>query len=612
MKTINKLVVLAGMVLLTGLATSCQNEDLAAADSGQPLPLSLSATLANGQGSAVLTRAGEENTVAMSIPDGTKLYANYFKTAEGIKGASRQSAIYTTTRQVDGNGAVSYSLALNDGYKNIIDYTRGKDYTLTSYSGNIFTISQPCTDGTAGNYDVPFYSVISNVEADPAITANSATGTATHTLRLKLQFAGMRFLFKLADDVKLAGYTAQFTDFTPMMGDISDPVFMADRRASLAATSCAVLGFVNPNNAVSGGATAGILTVKYTNATEGTTEERKLRICLPSAGIATPEAGKLYTYNVTIDRKEALTAQTVGIATFITANGNGYGEDIIQGGDGKLHWMYDFAGMTSDQIDAQITQIKNRMANIVIPGGTSNGAVALTLNNLETLSAEAFINCSQLGSISLPTASSVGEKSFDGCTSLTSASLPKVTEIYYYTFRNCKSLTRVDMPVLTHIYNDVFLYCNALTSVNFPMVTQIGADAFASCPSLTSVSLPKVVTIGTCAFSSCTSLTNIDLPAAIVLYGDTFSNCTSLTSVSLPAATRIQSNTFYNCSALAKLKLTAQGTMDLDENLFVSFSNSANCTLYINTDKQGGAGSPLVDADGLTWFGQTWKEIQYE
>lgn len=611
MRTINKLVALAGMALLTGLATSCQNEDLAGADSGQPLPLSLSATLANGQGSAVLTRAGEENTVAMSIPDGVKLSVSYFKTAEGIKGASRQSAIYTTTRQVDGNGAVSYSLALNDGYKNIIDYTRGKDYTLTSYSGNIFTISQPRTDGTAGNYDVPFFSVISNVEKDPAITANSATGT--HKLQLKLQYAGMRFLFKLADDVKLAGYTAEFTNFTPVIGDISDPVLMADRRASLAATSCAVLGLVNPNTAVNGGVTAGILTVKFTNSTEGTTEERQLRITLPSAGIATPEAGKLYTYNVTVDCKEALTSQTVQIASFTTANGNGNGEDIVQGGDGKLHWTYDFAGMTTELINTQITQIKNRMANIVIPGGTSNGAVTLTLNNLGTLPDETFKNCTQLGSISIPTASNVGNMAFDGCTSLTSASFPKVTYISSAAFRNCKLLTNVNSPAVTQLGECVFVYCYALSNVYLPAATQIGVNAFAYCTSLSSVNLPEALLIGNSAFAYCTSLISVDLPKAKYLSGGTFFECTSLTSVSLPAAIKIGNNTFENCSALTALKLTSVESIDVSTGVFTSFTNFANCTLSLSLNKQlGGTSSPLVDTDGLTWFGQKWKAIQYE
>lgn len=563
MKTINKLVALAGMALLTGLATSCQNEDLAGADNGQPLPLSLSATIASGQGSAVLTRAGEENTVAMSIPNGSKLNVAYFKTAEGITGASRQNATYTTTK-IDGNGVVSYALALSAG-TNIIDYTRGKDYKLISSCMNIFTISQPRTDGSPDNYDVPFYSQAGNVETEPSITANSATGTATHTLQLKLQFAGMRFLFKLADDVKLAGYTTEFTDFTSMMGDASDPIYTADRRASLAATSCAVVGFVNPNNAVSGGATAGILTVKFTNATEGTTEERQLRITLPAAGIATPEAGKLYTYNVTVDRKEALTAQTVQIASFTTATGNGNGEEIIQGGDEKLHWTYDFAGMSTAQANAKVAQIKDRMMNIRRVGGT-NGIVELTLNNLGALVDEAFSNCPQLGSISLPAGSSMGINTFYGCTSLTSVNLPTVNSIGYRSFYGCTSLTSVDLPMATEINDFAFSSCSALTTVNVPKVT--------------------------------------------FLWASVFYKCTSLTNLSLPAVKDINELTFAYCSALTTLKLTVAGAMNLSPNTFTNFTNSANCTLILNADKQNG--SVLPQAIGNTWFGQTWKEIQYE
>ncbi len=611
MKTINKLVALAGMVLLTGLTTSCRNEDLAGADNGEPLPLSLSATIAGGQGSAVLTRAAEENSVAMNIPDGTKLDATYYKTAEGTTGASAQNASYTTTKQVDVNGTLNYSLALNNGFKDIIDYTRGKDYTLVSSASSIFTISQPRTDGTAGSYDVPFYSVIENSIPNPVITANSAT--AAYTLQLKLKYAGMRFLFKLADDVKLAGYTAQFVDFTPMMGDTDDATFQTDRRASLAATSCAVVGAVTPNTAVSGGATAGILTVKFTNAAERTTEERQLRITLPAAGIATPVAGNLYTYNVTVDRKEALTTQTVQIASFTTANGNGNGEDIIQGGDGKLNWTYDFAGMTTEQIAAQITQIKSRMANIVIPGGTSNGVVALTLNNLGTLPDEAFKDCKQLGTISLPTALNVGTLAFNGCTSLTSVSFPNVTYIKSAAFENCKLLTNVNSPAVTQLGEGVFINCYALTKVDLPVATQIGVNSFGYCTSLSSVNLPEAYNIGGSAFAYCTSLISVELPKAKKISGGTFFECTYLTSVSLPAATTIGNNTFEKCSALTTIKLTSVESITLSTDVFRSFTNLANCTLYLNANKQlGGTSSPLVDTDGFTWGGVTWKAIQYE
>ena len=496
MKTINKLVALAGMVLFSGLATSCQNEELAVADNGQPLLLNLSATIGGGQGSGELTRAGEESSVAMNIPDGTTLTIHYYKTTEGISGASGQYALYTTTKQIDGSGAVSYALNLSDGYKDIIDYTRGKDYTLRSYAANKFSISQPRTDGSSDNYDVPFYSVVDSYVKDPVITANSATGKAPYTLQIKLLFAGMRFQFKLADDLKLAGYTAEFVDFTPMMGDIDDPTFQVDRRASLAATSCAVVGAVNTNTAVSGGATAGILTVKFTNTAEKTTEERKLRITLPSTGIDKPVAGNLYTYNVTVDRKEALTAQAVQIASFTTANGNGNGEDIIQGGDGMLHWTYDFAGMNIDQISAQITQIKNRMANIVIPGGNSDGVVALTLNNLATIPFAAFSDCTQLGSINLPSTTFIEQSAFSSCTRLKSVNSPIAEIIVWGAFQTCSALESVNFPVATNIGQFVFAYCTKLNDVSLPMANNIGDSAFAYSDAITTLKLTAAGKIG--------------------------------------------------------------------------------------------------------------------
>ena len=57
-------------------------------------------------------------------------------------------------------------------------------------------------------------------------------------------------------------------------------------------------------------------------------------------------------------------------------------------------------------------------------------------------------------------------------------------------------------------------------------------------------------------------------------------------------ANNIGNYAFAYCPVLTTLKLTAAGVMTLDAGLFNGFSKSANCTLYLNTDKQSGIGTP--------------------
>ena len=67
---------------------------------------------------------------------------------------------------------------------------------------------------------------------------------------------------------------------------------------------------------------------------------------------------------------------------------------------------------------------------------------------------------------------------------------------------------------------------------------------------------------------------------------------------------------FKGSNAITTLKLTAAGAITLITDTFYGYTNSANCTLYLNTDKQSGSGTPKPS--GLTWGGVTWKAIQYQ
>jgi len=137
--------------------------------------------------------------------------------------------------------------------------------------------------------------------------------------------------------------------------------------------------------------------------------------------------------------------------------------------------------------------------------------VNLTISGAEAIPVGAFgVNyteeggevVSQIGSICLPDALSIGDSAFESCGSLTTVTASKLQTVGAYAFANC-----------------------ALASVEMPEVTTIGQYAFAGCTSLTSVALPKVTDIGGIVFWNCTQLERLELtsPDAIVMGDNVFS-----------------------------------------------------------------------------------------
>ena len=111
-----------------------------------------------------------------------------------------------------------------------------------------------------------------------------------------------------------------------------------------------------------------------------------------------------------------------------------------------------------------------------------------------------------------------------------------VTSIESDAFFQCHELTSVTMPEVTSIGEGAFGYCSGLTSVHMPMVTSIGGGsmgAFETCDSLTTVLMPNVKNIESWAFYGCDT------------GGDT------LTSVTMPEVESIGQNAFLYCTLKA-------------------------------------------------------------
>jgi len=258
------------------------------------------------------------------------------------------------------------------------------------------------------------------------------------------------------------------------------------------------------------------------------------------------------------------------------------------------------------------------LTSVIMPVVTAIGQEAfynckvlanVSMPAVKTIELGAFAN-TVLTSLNTPVATTIGDYAFNECNSLANVSMPEVTSIGTYSFSSCYLLTGVNMPKVKNIGENAFMACEAITYIDMPVATNVNAHAFSGCKKLTDVSLPAATTIGDYAFNRCLSLTDISLPAVTTISNCTFFQCDLLASVSLPMANNIGNYAFAYCPVLTTLKLTAAGVMTLDAGLFNGFSKSANCTLYLNTDKQSGIGTPKPS--GLSWFGQTWKAIKFE
>ena len=195
-----------------------------------------------------------------------------------------------------------------------------------------------------------------------------------------------------------------------------------------------------------------------------------------------------------------------------------------------------------------VTKCHESAVSVVIP----NGVTAIGEN--------AFLNCSALKSISLPsTLKEIGKCAFYYCEALESVVIPKgVTAIGNCAFANCSKLKAVVIPEgVSEISYCAFEKCSALEQVTIPeSVTSIVDAAFNNCSSLKSVVIPNgVKQIESWTFKNCASLEQVTIPEGVVQIGmEAFCHCSSLKSIVLPnSLTAIGEQAFDNCTSLSSV-----------------------------------------------------------
>jgi hypothetical protein len=224
---------------------------------------------------------------------------------------------------------------------------------------------------------------------------------------------------------------------------------------------------------------------------------------------------------------------------------------------------YAFAssGLYSISIPSNVTTIDTN----AFQGCSGLTSITLPTNtNFTTINNYTFNECSLLRSINIPQyVTRIGTYAF-ASSGLTSISIPSsVSTIDTNAFLMCSSLSSINLPTnsnFTSINNDTFNECSSLRSITIPSyVTRIGTYAFVS-SGLTSISIPSSVsTIDTNAFQGCSGLTSITLPTNInftTINDWVFQNCISLASITIPSnVASIGINTFYNCTSLSSVTI---------------------------------------------------------
>ena len=210
----------------------------------------------------------------------------------------------------------------------------------------------------------------------------------------------------------------------------------------------------------------------------------------------------------------------------------------------------------------------------------------------------------------------------DGC--MTDDEVNAVTEIPSEAFKNNTDLQSIEdlskFPNIAIIGSKAFADTNHLAGkAYFPHVTKVKIGAFwisgieeVDFPEW-EIAEPKTESSAaeTGQFYKCQKLKKVNLPKLKTATSSLFSNCTSLQEVDLPSVIEIQNIPFAKCTALKKIKLTALGTITLQENSWKDFS-TVDADIVLNSDKKaGGSGAPLVSGT-TSWADATWKSISFK
>ena len=247
-----------------------------------------------------------------------------------------------------------------------------------------------------------------------------------------------------------------------------------------------------------------------------------------------------------------------------------------------------------------------------IPGTTSWDAVAFgprnaqwDENNVEIVSHE---EVTQLASVNLPDVTEIGAQAFLDCSNLASITAPKVQSIGDWGLQGT-AITSIDMPLLKEARYSAFCR-TALTEVSLPSLETAGVIVFGHCEQLRIVDLPKLQNLSQQLFTRCTSLVSVSAPAATSMGNNVFKGCSELVSITLPGVTELTYEAFAECTKLENITLGSVITK-VNVKLFAGEALSSGITLTLNCGQEKAETLPAAVGTNVAWAGFTWKEVKF-
>lgn len=134
-------------------------------------------------------------------------------------------------------------------------------------------------------------------------------------------------------------------------------------------------------------------------------------------------------------------------------------------------------------------------------GGDIDGFVDGTVTSIKSdatkVAQYACYKFTELVSVDLPNATSIGTSAFNSCTALTTANLPNATSVNMYAFQKCGELLSISLPNATSILNSAFQECSKLSFADCGNAKSLGPAAFINCSALSTLILryEKVCTL---------------------------------------------------------------------------------------------------------------------
>lgn len=245
----------------------------------------------------------------------------------------------------------------------------------------------------------------------------------------------------------------------------------------------------------------------------------------------TPTFGKLLS-KVQIKKPETLVPENIakdvtiaGVTGVHEGGGSGDGS-----GDG-----YSIAQIALRNIEGAIED-----TNVTSIGRGAFAGTAITEASFPAcvnLGEEAFAECKQLSSITLPDVASIGREAFQSTALSGVISFPKCSIIGSRAFEQCSQITEINLPLVSTCDKEgIFAGCTTLEKVVLSTgCSSFGASAFANCYKLKEFGTDNIIAKATTSVCyGCRSLEYVNLSGYMQAVGDdAFNGCENLSRIQL-------------------------------------------------------------------------------